>query len=129
MRRARLELEDGLLRVAHVLEQAAELALRQAVLVAVEETEGALARLQRGRERVRALTDAASAARRAERLADDLFEAGSTSFLAVIDARRERNRLENDLITARQAVLAATVQLYRALGGGWQVEPTPAEPS
>ena len=53
---------------------AAELALRQAVLVAVEETEGALARLQRGRERVRALTDAASAARRAERLADDLFE-------------------------------------------------------
>lgn len=108
---------------------AAELALRQAVLVAVEETEGALARLQRGRERVRALTDAASAARRAERLADDLFEAGSTSFLAVIDARRERNRLENDLITARQAVLAATVQLYRALGGGWQVEPTPAEPS
>ena len=46
----------------------------------------------------------------------------------MLDAERELFRAELELARARRDELAAAVDLFRALGGGWEQEPSaPAE--
>jgi multidrug efflux system outer membrane protein len=54
-----------------------------------------------------------------QRLATDRYRGGLDSYLPVLDA--QRNLFEGELVLARlrQRELSAIVQLYRALGGGW----------
>ncbi|MBH8558839.1 TolC family protein [Hymenobacter negativus] len=51
---------------------------------------------------------------------NDLFVAGYASYLEVITAQRSVLEAELSLAEARQALLLQSVNLYRALGGGWQ---------
>jgi multidrug efflux system outer membrane protein len=60
------------------------------------------------------------AAREALRLANIRYDAGYTRFLDVLDAQRSLNVSELALIRSRQNLLAANVDLMKALGGGWQ---------
>jgi NodT family efflux transporter outer membrane factor (OMF) lipoprotein len=53
------------------------------------------------------------------RLARQRYEGGVDNFLQVLDARRNLFQGELDLARLRQQELASIVQLYRALGGGW----------
>lgn len=70
-------------------------------------------RQRREQERlVQALTESAQ-------LANQRYEGGLDSYLPVLDARRNLFQGELDLAALRQRELAAVVQLYRALGGGW----------
>ena len=59
------------------------------------------------------------ALRETERLASTRYNGGLDSYLQVLDA--QRNLFQGDLALAqlRQQELAAIVDLYRALGGGW----------
>ncbi len=50
------------------------------------------------------------------------YEAGVASYFEVIDAQRELLAAELGLAQAQRNVLISSVQLYKALGGGWQVE-------
>jgi outer membrane protein, multidrug efflux system len=59
------------------------------------------------------------AARRALRLARLRYEAGYSAFLEVLDAQRTANDAELAYLRNRQALLSATVDLMKALGGGW----------
>ncbi|TCJ11675.1 efflux transporter outer membrane subunit [Parasulfuritortus cantonensis] len=52
------------------------------------------------------------------RLARLRYDAGATSFLEVLDAERAQFAAEQALVQARRALLASTVNLYAALGGG-----------
>lgn len=61
------------------------------------------------------------------RLANLRYEAGYSAFLEVLDAQRGVNDAELAAIRNRQALLAAEVDLLRALGGGWR-EPDMAAP-
>jgi multidrug efflux system outer membrane protein len=56
-----------------------------------------------------------------QRLSTIRYRGGLDSFLQVLDA--ERNLFTGQLFLAqlRREELLAIVQLYRALGGGWQV--------
>jgi multidrug efflux system outer membrane protein len=54
------------------------------------------------------------------RLADARYEGGVSSFLEVLDAQRLLFRSQIELVQVRRDQLVAVVQLYRALGGGWQ---------
>jgi multidrug efflux system outer membrane protein len=56
----------------------------------------------------------------ASRLARRRFEAGDSSYLEVLDAERNLLRAELDLALARRNELAASVSLFKALGGGWE---------
>ena len=67
----------------------------------------------------RGLTTAAQDARR---LADIRYQGGATSYLEVLDADTRLFVAELGLAEARQAELSAFVEVYRALGGGWQQE-------
>ena len=56
-----------------------------------------------------------------QRLATDRYRGGLDSYLPVLDAQRNLFQGELTLARLRQRQLAAIVQLYRALGGGWSV--------
>lgn len=61
----------------------------------------------------------ATAARNALRLATQRYDAGYSSFLEVLDAQRTANDTELAAIRNRQTTLAASVDVMKALGGGW----------
>jgi multidrug efflux system outer membrane protein len=54
------------------------------------------------------------------RLANMRYAGGVTSYLEVLDTERERLTAEQLLARAERDVLLTLVQLYQALGGGWQ---------
>ncbi|MEO6748600.1 MAG: TolC family protein, partial [Casimicrobiaceae bacterium] len=60
-----------------------------------------------------------AAARDALHLADRRYEGGLAQYLDVLDAQRTVNDAELAQIVNRQAQLTASVDLMKALGGGW----------
>jgi multidrug efflux system outer membrane protein len=66
-----------------------------------------------------------TAAQDARRLADIRYRGGATSYLEVLDADTRLFDAEIRLAEARLDELSALVELYRALGGGWQQEGPP----
>jgi multidrug efflux system outer membrane protein len=54
------------------------------------------------------------------RLANNRYAGGVTSYLEVLDTERQRLTAEQLLARAQRDVLVALVQIYQALGGGWQ---------
>jgi len=60
------------------------------------------------------------------RLAKSRYEGGLSSYLEVLDADRQLYAGANDLAGARGDLQRSYVQLYRALGGGWDADSAPA---
>ena len=69
------------------------------------------------------------ALRDAARLSDVRYRGGVTSYLEVLDTERQLFDAELNLARTQRDELLAVVLLYRALGGGWMVEQSPAEAS
>ena len=63
---------------------------------------------------------AMNATRRNLMLAQARYDGGYSPYLEVLTAQRSANDAALAWIQNRQARLAATVDLFRALGGGWQ---------
>jgi multidrug efflux system outer membrane protein len=63
-----------------------------------------------------------AASRRTLRLAKLRYEAGYSAYLEVLDAQRTANDAELAFVRNRQARLNASVDLMKALGGGWSAE-------
>jgi outer membrane protein, multidrug efflux system len=53
-------------------------------------------------------------------LASKRYEGGVSSYLEVLDTERQRLSAEQQLAQADRDVLTSLVQVYKALGGGWQ---------
>jgi multidrug efflux system outer membrane protein len=53
-------------------------------------------------------------------LANMRYVGGVASYLEVLDTERQRLTAEQQLAQAERDVLTTLVQLYKALGGGWQ---------
>jgi multidrug efflux system outer membrane protein len=60
-------------------------------------------------------------------LAEIRFRSGVDSYLATLDAQRSLYAAQQGLVTVREAALANQVTLYKALGGGWQLQTTGAQ--
>jgi outer membrane protein, multidrug efflux system len=92
---------------------------RQQVLVAFREVEDNLADLRLLQDQTREQNDAVSASQRAEHLSQTQYQEGQVSYLDVIDAQRQvlQTQLQSSHLAGTQAV--STVNLIRALGGGW----------
>jgi multidrug efflux system outer membrane protein len=67
----------------------------------------------------------ATASRDARRLAEIRYRGGATSYLEVLDAETRLFEAEIRLAQAREAELVSYVEVYRALGGGWQQDSRP----
>jgi NodT family efflux transporter outer membrane factor (OMF) lipoprotein len=90
------------------------------VLNALRETESALTVYARELDRNAMLRSARDQSALASRQTGKLFQFGRTDFLAALDADRTLASAEN-LLAASDAQLAADqVQLFLALGGGWE---------
>jgi len=61
------------------------------------------------------------------RVAKNRYEAGYTSYLEVLDAQRNHNEATQAVVQSRQNTLTASVDLFKALGGGWKPESVAAE--
>jgi multidrug efflux system outer membrane protein len=94
---------------------------RQTILVAFRETSDALVAQQRLAERRRALEAEVAARRAAVELANLRYRDGRATYFEVIEAEQQLFPAEDALAEVQQAQLAETVNLYKALGGGWQL--------
>lgn len=104
-------------------EQAAA-AYDKAVLNAWKEVADALSSLDASRRAEAEVQTRLQASREALRLATARYERGYSGYLDVLDAQRTFSAAEQAAVSARQAQLGASVDLMKALGGGW----TPATP-
>ena len=62
-----------------------------------------------------------AAAQDGRRLAEIRYEGGATSYLEVLDADTRLFDAQLGLAQAQLAEVSALVEIYRALGGGWQM--------
>ena len=99
------------------------------VLTALKDVEDSLVSLQRDRERLFTLQQAADAAGNAARLATQRYGSGLIDFQTVLDTQRSQLSAQDSVASANSDVAADHVRLYKALGGGWQPEPTLASAS
>jgi NodT family efflux transporter outer membrane factor (OMF) lipoprotein len=90
------------------------------VLIALEETETALSRYSNEIERRAALQSARDQAEGAARITRAQLREGRADGLAVLDSERTLAQSEADLAEADSRLVEAQVDLFRALGGGWQ---------
>ncbi|MEC9052698.1 MAG: TolC family protein, partial [Actinomycetota bacterium] len=68
------------------------------------------------------LGESVTAAQRAVELVDTLYKDGLTDFQNVLDSQRSLSQEQDALAVTEGAVVQALVQLYKALGGGWNPE-------
>jgi len=106
--------------------QEAVLRYQQVVLQAFRDVSDGLFQYRRAQE-VRVEAEATVQTQRdALRLANLRYEGGVASFLEVLITERDLFDFELALARVQRDELLAVVQLYRALGGGWQaVDPSP----
>ncbi len=93
---------------------------QRTIYTAFREVSDALVGYQRTREQLAQQEQLVNALSETTRLSRLRYEGGLDSYLQVLDA--ERNLFQGQLTLAelRLSVLTSFVQLYRALGGGWQ---------
>ena len=90
------------------------------VLAALEETENALSSYVNEHEHQKTLILATEAAARASELAQQQYESGLVDFQTVLTTQRSYLLLQDDLNQSNGEIVANTIRLYKALGGGWQ---------
>lgn len=96
-------------------------------LTAYAEVETALAAEAFLREREGHLETSVAQARAAERLADERYRAGLETYITVLDSQRSAVQAEAEFIAARRLRLENRVDLYLALGGGFEQLESPFE--
>jgi outer membrane protein TolC len=89
-------------------------------LRAYSEVETALAAEEYLAEREADLARAAEQSRAAERLSEDRYAAGLENFITVLESQRRALQADGEWIAARRQRLENRVDLYLALGGGFE---------
>lgn len=92
----------------------------RAIQTAFTEVNDALVAVRENAARESALKDSQLAAKKALDIAMHRYRSGYSAYLDVLDAQRVYHVAELSLVQAREARLQATVDLFKALGGGWQ---------
>lgn len=93
---------------------------RQTVLTSFQEVEDNLAALRILDEEAKLQAAAVAAARQSVQLTENRYKAGTANFLEVITVQAIALANERTAMTLHGRRLAASVQLVRALGGGWE---------
>lgn len=106
--------------VAEARREEATVAYQQTVRQAFREVSDALVGYRKLREFREQQALLVAAAQDARRLAQVRYEGGVTSYLEVLDADTRLFDAELGLAQAELSELSALVEIYRALGGGWQ---------
>jgi NodT family efflux transporter outer membrane factor (OMF) lipoprotein len=90
------------------------------VLTALKEVEQALTAVATEQDRRAALREALARSEQAYRLADLRYRAGAIAWLDVLVAQADLSSARGAYAGAMQRLASARVDLFKALGGGWQ---------
>ena len=107
------------LRVAHAQYSGSVANYRQQVLIAFQDVENALSDLKTLAIQAAAQDEAVAAARRTLELSNQQFNKGAVTFLDIVDAERTVLSDERQAALLLGQRMQATVELIKALGGGW----------
>ena len=92
----------------------------QTVLTAVQEVDNAMSTYQNSIKQIVALREVLNQGQQTLKLSLELYKQGLTPFQNVLDAQRSLLSYENSLVEAKGNSLLCLIQMYQALGGGWQ---------
>lgn len=112
-------------RQAEAQQEAALAALDGTILTALKEVEQALSRVVAAEERLDSLEEAAARAEQAYEFAQLRYRAGSVAYLDVLVAQADLLDTRSLYADQLRTLASTRVDLFKALGGGWQV----AEPA
>lgn len=108
------------LEVAKVQREQAVIGFRQSVVNAVREVSDALVSAEKLKEQQRIADAQVQTTNKSVSQARMLFQSGLANYLEVITAQGNTLQAELNQAAVKRSQLAATVDLYRALGGGWK---------
>ncbi|MDP2786789.1 MAG: efflux transporter outer membrane subunit [Pseudomonadota bacterium] len=111
------------IKAADARQELALIAYEQTLQVAFKEVLDALVTHRQTRETGAAEARRVDALKHAAELADLRYRNGVSNYLEALDARRNLFQAEQGGIEARHAQLAASADLFKALGGGWELAP------
>lgn len=116
--------------IAESGQREAVLRAEDGIVRALEDVENALVALKSERQRSTSLQVAAASADAALGRAQSLYDRGQIDLLPLLDAQRARLAVRLAANDSSTRLLLDSVQLYKALGGGWQAfEPADAAAS
>ena len=113
------QLRNGV-RLAEAQQRETVALYRKTIQVAFQEVSSSLADYQKNREQRSQEELLVKALEETDRLSTLRYKGGLDSYLQVLDAERNEFSGELTLAQLRKNELLSIVQLYRALGGGWQ---------
>lgn len=94
----------------------------RSVLAALADAESAISDYAEELASFERLHAAAAASREAAHISQRLYDQGLADFLTVLDAERRRNQAEDAEALSHTRLLLKLTRVYKALGGGWEVE-------
>ncbi|HLJ12296.1 MAG TPA: TolC family protein [Planctomycetaceae bacterium] len=100
--------------------EAIELNYQQTVLTAGREVEDALVQFIQAQRQARHLAESVAQAQRAVELVLDQFEGGITDYNRVFTNQAQLVTQQDQLGTAQGNIALYLIQVYRAMGGGWE---------
>ncbi|MBE0456032.1 efflux transporter outer membrane subunit [Pseudoalteromonas prydzensis] len=106
--------------VAQTQQQIALTTYEQTIQQAFKEVSDALVDRQGYMEQLKALEELYSSNQTSFKLSEARFDKGADSYLQVLDAQRNWVSAGQQLIRGKQAYIASQINLYKAVGGGWQ---------
>lgn len=107
---------------AKALNQQSLIAWQNSLQTAYKEVRDALVSLREYGIEENAQNTRVDNAEKAMRIARLRYEAGHVGYLEVLDAQRTLNEAQLAAIGVRQARLSTSVELFKALGGGWKAD-------
>lgn len=109
--------------LAKAEQRAAAITYRQTVLNALQEVENALVSFQQDQLRTQSLQLAAQANNRALDLSGNAYRHGLVNFITVLNSEHQATQAQTEWITAEVTQSTDLITLYKALGGGWELNP------
>jgi len=106
--------------VSMVEREKSVLQFKESVLYALGEVSDELIKIEKLKEQYTIAEKRVTTVQSSLKNANLLFKSGMANYLEVINAQSNALQSELDLATVKTAQLNATVELYRALGGGWK---------
>ncbi|HXA38880.1 MAG TPA: TolC family protein [Phenylobacterium sp.] len=105
----------------------AVIAYEKSVQTAFADSEGALVNLDADRRRVALLTDGEARAARGYRASKLGYDRGLTDLQTALSAEQSWRSTRSQLTGAQVQAARRTIQVYKALGGGWPAERFPTD--
>lgn len=112
----------GQVKQAEAQQEQALYQYQQTILTAFREVEDALIKTTKGREQLAAQKRQVHSLEEYSRLARLQFEAGTSSYLQVLDADRSLFTGRLDSTKTHYDLLVSLISVYKAMGGGWVTE-------